>query len=144
MSEIVRSTELSEHVPEQAFGCDGDRLLAPPPPLPELEAFLDKVLCDGRYIGDLHRPTDVARALGVELSPAVAQELATTPPDKLLSRLYRAKFPDAGRPAMVGPGIVVVIVVVAVILITVVVAQWKEPPRADTIKDRSPDKEKKL
>lgn len=144
MTELGQTSGGSEGLTLRAFNAYEDEPPAPRPTLSELEAFLDRVLCDGRYVNSLDRPAEVAMAFGIDLSPDVAAEIVTTPHDKLLHRLYRARFPGTGRPQMFSPdiGIMVWIAVFITIVVVIWVVKWKSPD--ERVKDRSPNKDRKL
>jgi hypothetical protein len=113
------------------------------PPLSEQHLFLDKVLCDGRYLDDFQqRPEEVACLLSIQISPVIAIEISTTPLNQLLPSLYQAKFALQAPPKRTTP-IVILIIIVIIIGIVIVTVIRRASPGA-LIKDNSPHKDNKL
>ena len=116
-------------------------------------AFLDAVVCDGRYVFDVNdRPADVAAALGLEITPEVAEQVASKPLEQLAPALWESKLlahdPNRMNAAAlaalvvpVGPGVAALIVVGVVV--GVVVVRTRRSKRL-AIVDNSPYQNDKL
>ncbi|MDJ0867092.1 MAG: hypothetical protein QNK03_13365 [Myxococcota bacterium] len=142
--------------------------LAPPPPeFSELEAFLNDVVLDGRFIHEFHRrPAEVARALGRELSPESVEQITGLEPEAALARLYDKRFSIKAMPqdntvygvGWVAAGIAVIAaaIIVAEAVVTVVSREeLMEDPDGDAadpqgvepsvwLEDLSPHRDAKL
>jgi hypothetical protein len=124
---------------------------AEPPPLSELHRFLDSVIADGRYVLDFQKdPQATARALGIELSPRVVQEIVDTPRARLFRDLYVTKFAHptmrAALPAL-AVGIVIVVGAIIIIIGIVIVVYTRRGDRAgptEFVIDRSARRELKV
>lgn len=144
-------TGLETRRPAQPAATSGE-----PGALPELEAFLDAVLCDGRCVHTFQDdPFEAAERLGLVLSPQVVQDLSSTPKDKLLARLWEAKFaPRKGDqknfafPETLSPDVGIVVIVVAIVVIAAIVIIYTvthpSRRRQGRVTDRSPDRDDKL
>jgi hypothetical protein len=117
--------------------------------LPELEVFVDRVLCDGQYVHSFQeRPHEAAVRLGMVLSPDVAREVSATTRGELMARVWQAKLNAAqadtgtGFPAPVSPDVYIVILVVIVVLCVVVYIVVRG--RRGKVNDHSPNKGAKL
>lgn len=153
------SPEIGTSIPTSARGplvvaTTGDGVICA---LPELEAFVDRVLCDGRYVHTFqNNPDEAAERLGVVLSRELAHELSTTPKGTLMVRLSKAKFraaktgaqKDFAFPAAVDPiDITIITIVVAIVLIGIVAYIYHkqaQPGRQGKVNDNSPHKDAKL
>jgi hypothetical protein len=95
------------------------------------DAFLHRVLIDGRFIREFHdRPMEVAPLLGISLTPVEAAKVATMSLEHLLQRLFETRFKvDSvgsrvdGTMQLMGPGTIVIVIVVAAI-VCIVVITW--------------------
>jgi|ERR1700752_517871 len=113
------------------------------PPLSEQHLFLDKVLCDGRYLDDFQeRPQEVACLLSVPISPIAAQEISVTPLNQLLPRLYQAKFGMQAPPQRRSP--IVILIVVLIFIGIVIVTVIRRASAGALVRDNSPYKDIKL
>jgi len=113
------------------------------PQLSGQHLFLDKVLCDARYLDDFQqRPEEVAYLLSIPITPIVAKEIATTPLNQLLPSLYQAKFglqvPKRRSPIVIL--IFVAIIVIGIVIVTVI----RRASAGALIKDNSPHRDTKL
>jgi hypothetical protein len=123
-----------------------------PPTLSETHLFLDKVLCDGRYLDDFQqKPEAVAQLLCIQISPVAAEEVSNSPRDQLLPKLFEAKFAlqrpyrhSAVAPALAIGIVIVVGVIVIIIGITIVTVIRRDRSPGAAIKDLSPHKDTKL
>jgi len=121
------------------------------PALSETQVFLDKVVCDGRYLDDFnHRPDAVAQCLCIQISPAVVDEVSNVPRDQLFANLFEAKFalqrpyrPSAAAPAL-AIGIVIVVGAIVIIIAITIVTVIRRDRTGATIRDLSPYKDTKL
>ena len=116
-------------------------------------AFLDAVVCDGRYVFNVNeRPIDVAEALDLEITPDVAEQVASKPLEDLAPALWESKLlahdPSRMNAAAlaalvvpVGPGVAALIVVGVVV--GVVVVRTRRSKRL-AIVDNSAHKDYKL
>ena len=105
--------------------------------------FLDKVLCDGRYLEDFQaRPEEVALLLSIPITPMIAKEISTTPLNQLLPSLYQAKFalqvPDRRRSPIVI--LIIVVIIIGIVIVTVI----RQASAGALIKDNSPHRDIKL
>ena len=67
---------------------------------PEALRYLDRVVCDGRYVESFQEnPRPVAGNLGLDLSQDAVGLICSRDPDDLLNDLYKHRFaPEAVRP----------------------------------------------
>ena len=114
------------------------------PQLSEQHIFLDKVLCDGRYLDDFQeKPEEVAYLLNIPITPVIANEVSTTPLNQLLPSLYRAKFamqvPERRRttPIVI---LIIIVIIIGIVIVTVI----RRASAGALIKDYSPHKDIKL
>ena len=111
------------------------------PPLVGQHLFLDKVLCDGRYLDDFQaRPEEVADLLCVPITPVMANEISTTPLNQFLPSLDQAKF-GLQVPQRRSPIVILIIVVVIAVVIVLVI---RRVAAGALIRDHSPYKDLKL
>ena len=121
------------------------------PSLSETQVFLDKVVCDGRYLDDFgERPEAVAQYLCIQISPAVVEEVSNTPREQLFVKLFEAKFalqrpfrPQSAAPAL-AIGIVIVVGAIVIIIGITIVTVIRRNRASAAIKDFSPHKDMKL
>lgn len=125
--------------------------------LPEIDGFLDAIVCDGRYLREFQRePLSVANALGFRISSEVAERVSSGSMDQLLAHLYAAKAEternaDPKRPPLppiplaVAINQMIVIVAVVIILVIVVIVAWPDRKSGrKTVKDNSENRDAKL
>lgn len=112
------------------------------PQLSEQHLFLDKVLCDARYLDDFQqRPEEVAYLLSIPITPIVAKEIAETPLNQLLPSLYQAKFglqvPQRRSPIVI---LIIIVIIIGIVIVTVI----RRASAGALIRDHSPHKDLKL
>ena len=121
---------------------------------PEAAAFLDAVVCDGRYVFDVsERPIEVAQALDLDITPAAAEQVASRPLEQLAPALWESKFLAHDPNQMNSPAFVVLVTpvgpaiaigVVIGVVVGVVVVRSKAKSAKFAIVDNSAHKNDKL
>ena len=124
----------------------------------EVTHYINVVVLDGRYLDDFQdEPYQIARRLGVEISPSAIETITASQRDDLLSSLYNAKFnirtrsshdyiPSEDATADIGTTVAVGILagVVVIAIAAIVVLGASSVGKGTGIDDRSPDRDKKL
>ena len=111
---------------------------APPPLRSELHRFLDLVVCDGRYLGEvLENPRLVAEKLNFDLSAETETEFRAKPLEQHLADLYVDKF----QMARANP-IAIIVIAAIIIIIAIVVVRYTRTEAV--VRDLSPQAKLKL
>jgi|SRR5215831_4535412 len=111
---------------------------AQPAPMTELQRFLHRVICDGRFIEEVSTdPQRVAEELEFDLSRETADQVKSKELREHVGDLCETRF------EALGPIAIVIIVAAIIIIIAITISRYSDRSKA-AVQDFSKQKESKL